>query len=165
MEELVHTWEHEGQVITFSWIGDADVVPDRVYAFAFTPRRQMLLVTDPAWAPACWLPGGGVEPGETPREALEREWLEEANAVLHDLVPLGTQRAHDSVGTVSLQTFYWCRVMVGDEFSPSHEVTERVLVEPDRFLDTLFWAEAIPRRRCFFKMPLGSRNQRNLNEP
>lgn len=145
MEELVHTWEHEGRVITFSWVGDADVVPNRVYAFAFTPKGQVLLVTDPAWSPMCWLPGGGIEPGETPREALERELLEEANAVLHDLVALGTQRAQDSAGDTSFQTFYWCRVMVRDEFSPRHEVTERVLVEPDQFLDTLFWGRSDPK--------------------
>lgn len=145
MQELIHTWEHQGQVITFSWIGETDVLPDRVYAFAFTPSRQMLLVTDSTTAPACWLPGGGVEPGETPEAALERELLEEANAVLIDLALLGTQRAQDSAGLVSIQSFYLCRVTVRDEFIPKHEVTERVLVEPDRFLDTLFWGRSDPK--------------------
>lgn len=61
MPKFVHEWENDGVVITFSWLGDVDVKPDRVYAFAFTSDREMLLVTDPEWRPAGWLPGGGIE--------------------------------------------------------------------------------------------------------
>lgn len=145
MNDRTHTWAHDGEVVTFSWLGDADVVPDRVYAFAFDEDGKMLLVTDPTWTPKGWLPGGGIEAGETPRAALERELLEEANATVHDLAYLGSQRAEDSAGNVSFQAFYWCRVTVGEHFAPEHEVTERMLVAPSEFLDALFWGRSDPK--------------------
>lgn len=51
--EFVHEWEYEGEIIRFSWLGEVDVEPDRVYAFAFTPNHEMLLVTDARTAPSC----------------------------------------------------------------------------------------------------------------
>lgn len=71
--------------------------------------------------------------------------MEEANAQVHASVRIGTQRAENSLGQVSLQAFYWCRVSIDAEFSPLHEVTERILVEPDQFLDRLFWGRADPK--------------------
>lgn len=153
--ELIHEWEHEGEVIKFSWLGDVDVEPDRAYAFAFTPEGEMLLVTDQRTAPGCWLPGGGVENGETPEQALSRELLEEANAQVHACQKIGTQRAESSGGgKVSLQSFYWCRITVAPEFSPVHEVTERVLVMPEQFLDRLFWGRADPKASMLLERAL-----------
>jgi 8-oxo-dGTP pyrophosphatase MutT (NUDIX family) len=145
MVDFVHEWEHEGEVIKFFWLGDAEVKPDRAYAFAFTTDRQMLLVTDAHTSPGCWLPGGGIEPGETPEQALVRELSEEANALMHASVKMGMQRAESSFGSTSFQAFYWCRITVNAEFSPTHEVTERVLVKPEEFLDRLFWGRIDPK--------------------
>lgn len=144
-DELTHTWTHEGEVITFTWLGDADVDPDRVYGLAFAEDERMLLVTNPAWAPKGWLPGGGVEAGETPQDALHRELREEADASIDDLVALGSQRSEDSSGRISFQTFYWCRVTLGNHFMPSDEVAERILVDPSEFLDALFWGRSDPK--------------------
>lgn len=128
--------------------------PDRAYAFAFTPNGETLLVTDVRTAPACWLPGGGVETGETAEQALSRELLEEANAEVHASKKIGTQRAESSAGQVSLQGFYWCRITVDPEFSPVHEVTERVLVQPEQFLDRLFWGRADPKAALLLERAL-----------
>jgi 8-oxo-dGTP pyrophosphatase MutT (NUDIX family) len=145
MSNFVHEWEHNGEIITFSWLGDSDVRPDRVYAIAFTPDRKILLVTDPNWAPACWLPGGGIEDGETPEQALARELIEEANAALHQSAKIGTQCTDDSTAVRKHHAFYWCRVTLGKAFAPQHEISERHLVMPDEFLDKLFWGRADPK--------------------
>lgn len=73
MDEFVHTWDRGDQIITFTWVGDADVAPSRVYALAFAPREQILLVSGGPSDPRYWLPGGGVEEGETPQRALAIE--------------------------------------------------------------------------------------------
>ena len=161
MPDFVHKWEYEGEVITFTWLGDADVEPDRVYAFAFTQNGRMLLVTDPNWRPACWLPGGGIEDGERPEQALARELIEEAGATVVKCVKIGSQSAVDSRG-MSYQAFYWCRIAVASEFSPMHEVTDRYLVTPDEFLDRLFWGRRDPKAPMLLERALeiekGERN-------
>lgn len=145
MSEFVYVWEQDGSPIKFSWLGSIDVKPDRVYAIAFTPDSKILLVTDTKWRPACWLPGGGLEVGETPQQALSRELKEEANADMQQLVKIGVQCAENAAGDKSYQAFYWCRVIVNNQFSPRHEVTERRLVTPETFLDTLFWGRKDPK--------------------
>jgi len=142
---LVHEWRRDDGVTVFTWLGDADVAPDRVYAFAFTAGGDLVLVSDAAWRPAGWLPGGGVEPGETPGQALARELEEEAGAVLLRCAPLGTQRSDDSALGRRYPAFFWCRVEVAPGFTPACEVTERYLVRPEGFLDRLFWGRADPK--------------------
>ena len=84
MSEFVHKWKYDDGIITFSWLDNVNVKPNRVYAFAFTSERMMLLVTDPKWDPACWLPGGGIEDDESPEQALARELLEDIDLVAAD---------------------------------------------------------------------------------
>ena len=145
MDELVHHGEHEGRTTTFTWVGDAAVMPSRVYAFAFTPDGDMLLVCGAPQDPELWLPGGGIEAGESPEEALARELLEEAAATVLALHPLGSQRVDDPAFGSEFQTFYWCRVTLADHYLPRHEVTQRHLVRAEDFLNTLFWGRSDPK--------------------
>ena len=145
MSDLVHEWTQDGVVVTFTWLGDVDIAPDRVYALAFAPEQKMLLVTDEKWKPKGWLPGGGIEANETPEEALERELLEEANAVIHERERLGIQHAKDSLGRVAHQAFYWCRITGNPQFGRNEQEVEPILVNVADFLDTLFWGRADPK--------------------
>lgn len=154
-----HTWEHQGRTITFSWIGDADVVATRVYALAFTPEGQMLLVGAGPGDTGYWLPGGGIEAGETPEAALARELMEEAAATLHTLKRLGMQRIDDPQKSPTYQAFYWCRVTLAAEFVPKTEVTERCLVAPEDFLDTLFWGRTDPKGAMLLEQALALNRQ------
>ena len=140
----VYTWRHEGRDITFTWLGKADVAPQRVYAFAFTDSGEMLLVREVGQT-VYVLPGGGVEAGEDAQEALRRELAEEAAATLTAFAYLGAQRAFDPLHGESVQAFYWARVGLANEFVPETEVVERRLLSQDNFLDTLFWGRRDPK--------------------
>src|SRR5437868_1164490 len=128
MDELVYHWEHEGRRITFAWVGDDEVTPSRVYALAFTGDGTILLVGDGVGDAGLWLPGGGIEAGESSASALARELLEEAAASVRALRPIGSQRVDDPARGSEFHAFYWCRVTLADDYAPEHEVTERRLV-------------------------------------
>jgi len=152
--DITHCWQYQDRTITFSWIGAADVNPSRVYALAFTGDHRLLLVSDGLGDPQFWLPGGGIEIGEAPTDALVRELAEEAAATILDLQRLGTQRVDDPLQGTEYHDFYWCRVTLAEEFVPMHEVKLRRLVMPDDFLDTLFWGRKDPKGSMLLDLAL-----------
>jgi ADP-ribose pyrophosphatase YjhB (NUDIX family) len=79
-----------------TWVGQTSAEPARVYALAFTSEHDILLVSGGVDDPYRWLPGGGIEPGETPEQALSRELLEEVDARIDALEYLGWQRLDDA---------------------------------------------------------------------
>jgi ADP-ribose pyrophosphatase YjhB (NUDIX family) len=165
MPDYTHHWTNNGITYTFTWLENPAIQPDRVKSVAFTPDGMILLVTDALWSPLCWLPGGGVESGETPEEALARELIEEANATLHQFVKFGAQRIDESTGKTWFETFYWSRVTLADDFVPQTEVTERHLVTPDAFLDTLFWGHSDPKAPMMLERALAIEQSVRPNQP
>ncbi|PWC06070.1 (deoxy)nucleoside triphosphate pyrophosphohydrolase [Mycetocola zhujimingii] len=83
-------------------------------------------------------PGGKIEPGETPREALEREIVEE----LQCRVSVGAQvtsTVHEyDFGIVTLTTYY-CELVEGIPVLSEHDAV--VWLQPSQ-LRTLEWAPA-----------------------
>ena len=145
-EELAHTVHQDGRIITFTWIGEADVTPARVRAFAFTPEGSMLLVSGAAGDPCCYLPGGGIEGDETPEAALRRELMEEAAATVHALKRIGFERMEERAN-VEYHAFYWCRITLADDAVPE---LDRYVVPPEAFLDTFHWAKTNPTAEVLF---------------
>jgi 8-oxo-dGTP diphosphatase len=97
-------------------------------------------------------PGGKVEPGEDPREALARELVEElkCDILVGDLVTT-TTHAYD-FATVTLTTFL-CILESGEPQLTEHEAVEWLL--PGE-LPTLDWAPAdIPAVRLLVDRALG----------
>ena len=83
-------------------------------------------------------PGGKIEPGETPRQALEREIVEEleCDIVVGAEVAFTTHRY--AFGVVRLQTYY-CELVAGTPTATEH--AELRWVDPTQ-LHTLEWAPA-----------------------
>lgn len=180
MENSVHKWEYQGRTITFTWMGDIDVPLTRVYALAFTDDGRILLVGTFQGESEYWLPGGGIEAGESPVEALRRELMEEAAATVNALKRIGVQRVHDplmvrakrnreadhTLGQASeeleaagpdsngneYQGFYWCRISMAEKFIPETEVTERRLVSTDSFLEQLSWGRRDPKAALLLEL-------------
>jgi 8-oxo-dGTP diphosphatase len=86
--------------------------PLLVVAGIFVRDGRLLLARRPQGAPhaGLWeLPGGKLRPGESPEEALAREWLEELDVLPAGLVPDGFARDGDVVLLI-----YRVRALLGD---------------------------------------------------
>ena len=141
----VHHLQLGGVDATLTWIGHSRIEPARVYALAFVSPDEILLVSGGPGDPDRWLPGGGVEPGETAEEALRRELVEEADAAVVALEDLGSQRLDDPEGRQKVHRFYWCRVTLAPQGSDKPESTLRHVIPAADLLDTLQWGRTDPK--------------------
>lgn len=84
----VWQWEQElydGSFATYERLTRADYV----YAVGVLPNQNILLIEDtqPNRDPILTPAGGKVDPGETPEQAVQREFLEETGHTIGELIP------------------------------------------------------------------------------
>jgi 8-oxo-dGTP diphosphatase len=84
-------------------------------------------------------PGGKIEAGETPQEALHREIEEELECEVRVGKKVTTSEAHYSFGTVILTTFV-CHLISGTPHLTEHE--EIAWLEPSKMPTVEAWAPA-----------------------
>jgi|SRR3989344_2276126 len=109
-----------------------------VHAYCFYKDKLVLVYAESKgyWTP----PGGGVEEGETARDAVRREIKEETNMNVLKQRFIGYQDISDSKGIVS-QTRSVCIVEPYGDFTvdPDGEVTEIKLIDPQGYKKYFDW--------------------------
>jgi 8-oxo-dGTP diphosphatase len=118
------------------------IVKDKRYrprpgAYAILPRKGRILLTfQHQPKPEFQLPGGGIDPGETPLRALHREVLEETGWRIGDPMRLGAFRRFAYMPEYDLWAEKICHIFVALPVRPLHEPTEAgheaVWVDADR---------------------------------
>ena len=98
--------EYGGRKYFLTWIRDDDLSKykpvGQVYGIVFNEKEEILIARpgpeDP-WA----IPGGTPEKGETIEQALQREFLEEVDVKVKNILPLGTQKVEAEDGSITHQ--------------------------------------------------------------
>lgn len=133
-----YTQRIKGKNVTFVSMGP-DVTPPfeqvtAVAAIPFTADGKLVVVN--LRHRGLDLPGGHVEPDEaTPLQTMNREVMEEACMTVRNPVLAEVIRTDFFDDRQSYILVYGAYVDELHEFIPSEEVSERVMIEPDEFIE------------------------------
>lgn len=121
----------EGRLFVADEMPPADLCKT-AFGFVFMAGDVLLTrLSDRDWD----IPGGHIDPGETPEVAAVREVWEETCARVEVVEPLGFQELEvfdRDRGPISIQVFYWCRLVELCTFERNDESLERGWFDPDR---------------------------------
>ncbi len=128
-----------------------DDLVSRCAGICFTEDGEVVLV---AAKPGAWeLPGGRIEPEETPEAALVREVAEEACAEVLDYQYICCQHVWlaQQPEAYQYQTWWWAKVRLGPwrpkSNSADDKMVERITVAPGAFLAMLAWRDVTKAAR------------------
>ncbi len=112
----------------------------QAYGVCVTEDKMIVIVNTPyGWS----LPGGSPEPGESIRQTLERELMEEVDIKISDAKLLGVQRVEQE-GKTFYQSRWVCKVSEIFPQTPDPaegKIRERKMVPEDKILDYVKWGK------------------------
>lgn len=101
-----------------------------VRSISFIEDGRLCIIYNKNGHPA--FPGGRIEPGESPDEAMRREMLEEANAEIIEMTPFASIRyTWQDDGAVEYILFYKSKISLlsGEIDDPDKEIQRRELID------------------------------------
>jgi len=106
----------------------------RSSAYGIYIKDDLVLVIKPAWNNQWELPGGGIEDGETPEQAVKREFWEETRYKVQELNPILVYKFHNYFYANDYDEYYdsdqfYYQVLIADEADPikfGSEETEKI---------------------------------------
>lgn len=112
-----------------------------VYGVAYDQRQQIFLTVETRLNNR-FLPGGGIERGETPEQALHRELLEETGFSIQIDTPIGRAEQYllSQKGEAILNDAFFFKITLREQIQAAVEEDHRLVWQPFRAVDGLFHA-------------------------